>query len=53
MNFKACTFEMLAFVSLGFGRGDQVGKTLLLEMNYTAQASTLGVFILFGTPQAL
>ena len=48
MNFKACTFERLAFISLGFGRGAQVGKTSLLEVNlYTAQASTLGVFIFY------
>ena len=46
MNLKACTFERLAFISLGFGRGAQVGKTSLLEVEFifTAQASTLGVF---------
>ena len=33
MNFKSCTFERLAFISLGFGRGAQVGKTSLLEVN--------------------
>ena len=32
MNLKACTFERLAFISLGFGRGAQVGKTSLLEV---------------------
>ena len=55
MNLKACTFERLAFISLGFGRGAQVGKTSLLEVEFiTAQASTLGVFIFsFGTLQAL
>ena len=55
MNLKACTFERLAFISLGFGRGAQVGKTSLLEVEFiTAQASTLGVFnFLFGTLQAL
>ena len=55
MNFKACIFERLAFISLGFGKGAQVGKTSLLEVNlFTAQAVTLGVFIfLFGTLQAL
>ena len=26
MNLKACTFERLAFISLGFGRGAQVGE---------------------------
>ena len=55
MNLKASTFEKLAFISLGFGRGVQVGKTLLLELEFiTAQASTLGVFnFSFGTLQAL
>ena len=55
MNLKACTFEKLAFISLGFGRGAQVGKTSLLEVEFiTAQASTLGVFnFLLGTFQAL
>ena len=32
MNLKACTFERLAFISLGFGRGAQVWKTSLLEV---------------------
>ena len=32
MNLKACTFERLAFISLGFGRGAQVEKTSLLEV---------------------
>ena len=45
MNLKPCTFERLAFISLGFGRGAQVGKTSLLEVEFiTAQASMLGVF---------
>ena len=50
MNLKACTFERLAFISLGFGRGAQVGKTSLLEVEFisTAQASTLGVFNFFN-----
>ena len=49
MNLKACTFERLAFISLGFGRSAQVGKTSLLEVEFisTAQASTLGVFIFY------
>ena len=38
MNLKACTFERLAFISLGFGRGAQVGKTSLLEVEGTLQA---------------
>ena len=56
MNLKTCTFERLAFNSLGFGRGAQVGKTSLLEVEFifTAQASKLGVFnFSFGTLQAL
>ena len=49
MNLKACTFERLAFISLKVVRGVQVGKTSLLEVEFifTAQASTLGVFIFF------
>ena len=49
MNLKACTFERLVFISLGFGRGAQVGKTSLLEVEFisTAQASTLSVFNFF------
>ena len=31
---KACTFERLVFISLGFGRGAQVGKTSLLEVEF-------------------
>ena len=55
MNLKACTFERLAFISLGFGRGSQVGKTSLWEVEFiTVQASTLGVLIFsFATLQAL
>ena len=34
MNLKACTFERLAFISLGFGRDAQVGKTSLLEVEF-------------------
>ena len=32
MKLKACTFERLAFISWGFGKGAQVGKTSLLEV---------------------
>ena len=32
MNLKACIFERLSFISLGFGRGAQVGKTSLLQV---------------------
>ena len=39
MNLKACTFERLAFISLGFGRGAQVGKTSLLEVEFIYGAS--------------
>ena len=34
MNLKACTFERLALISLGFGRGAQVEKTSLLEVEF-------------------
>ena len=34
MKFKACTFERLVFISLGFGRGAQVGKISLLEVEF-------------------
>ena len=45
MNLKAGNFERLAFISLVFGRGAQVGKSSLLEVEFmTAQASTLDVF---------
>ena len=54
MNFKACTFERLAFISLGFGRGAQVGKTSLLEVNlYGASVDVGRIHFLFGTFQAL
>ena len=56
MNLKACTFERLAFISLGFGRGAQLGENFTFESGiyFTAQASTLGVFnFAFGTLQAL
>ena len=39
MNLKACTFERLPFISLGFGRGAQVGKTSLLEVDFIYGAS--------------
>ena len=46
MNFKVCTFERLAVISLGFGRGAQVGEKFTFESEFmTAQALTLGVFI--------
>ena len=36
MNFKACTFERLALSFFGgFGRGAQVGKTSLLEVEFS------------------
>ena len=34
LNLKAFTFERLAFISLGFGRGAQVGKTSVLEVEF-------------------
>ena len=55
MNLKACTFERLAFISLGFGRGAQVGKTSLLEVEfiYGASVDVGRIQFLFGTLQAL
>ena len=56
MNLKACTFERLAFISLEFGRGAQVGKTSLLEVEFVYGASVdVGriQFLKFGTLQAL
>ena len=54
MNFKACTFERLAFISLGFGRGAQVEKTSLLEVNILRRKRRRWrIHDLFGTLQAL
>ena len=56
MNLKACTFERLAFISLGFGRGAQVGKTSLLEVEFILRRKRRRwaySFFLFGTLQAL
>ena len=39
VNLKACTFERLALISLGFGRGAQVGKISLMEVEFTYGAS--------------
>ena len=48
MNLKACTFERLAFISLGFGRGAQVGKTSLLEVNlYGATLDVARIFFIW------
>ena len=54
MNFKACTFERLALI-FGFGRGAQVGKTSLLEVNLCGASVDVGrIHFLFGiTLQAL
>ena len=43
MNLKACTFERLAFISLGFGRGAQVGKTSLLEVEFIFYGASVDV----------
>ena len=55
MNLKACTFERLVFISFGFGRGAQVGKTSLLEVEfiYGASVDVGRIYFLFGTLQAL
>ena len=41
MNFKACTFERLVLI-FGFGRGAQVGKTSLLEVNLCGASVDVG-----------
>ena len=55
MNLKACTFERLAFISLGFGRGAQAGKTSLLEVEFILRRKrrrwAYSIFS-FGTLQA-
>ena len=55
MDLKACTFERLAIISLGFGRNAQVGKTSLLEVEfiYGASVDVGRIQFLFGTLQAL
>ena len=56
MNLKACNFEKLAFISLGFGRGAQVEKTSLLEVEfifYGASVDVGRIHFSFGTLQAL
>ena len=54
MNLKACTFERLAFISLGFGRGAQVGKTSLLEVEFIYSAGVdvgrIQFFICYASP---
>ena len=56
MHLKACTFERLAFISLGFDRGAQVGKTSLLEVAFTLRRKRRRraySILSFGTLQAL
>ena len=56
MNLKACTFERLAFISLGFGRAAQVVKTSLFEVEFILRRKRRrwAYFIFsFGTLQAL
>ena len=50
MNLKACTFERLAFIYLGFSRGAQVGKT---SIYYGAGVSVGRIHFLFFTLKAL
>ena len=53
MNLKACIFDRLAFISLGFGRGAQAGKTSLLEVNLYGGSVDVGRIHLFVTLQDL
>ena len=47
MNFKACTFERLALsFFFGFGRGAQVGKASLLEVNLYGASVDVGRIVL-------
>ena len=50
MNFKACTFERLVLI-FGFGRGAQVGKTSLLEVNLYGASVDVGriIFIWYAS----
>ena len=56
MKLKACPFKGLAFISLWFGRGAQVGKTSLLEVEFILRRKrrrwAYSIFR-FGTLQAL
>ena len=52
MNVEAFTFDWVRFISLGFGRGGQVGETSLLNWLYYG-ASVGRIRFLFGTLQAL
>ena len=47
MNLKACTFERLAFISLGLVKAIKSGNFTFESEFITAQASTLGVFIFY------
>ena len=54
LDFKDFTFERLALISLKFGRGAQVGKTSLLEVNLLRhKRRRLAYSFLFGTLQAM
>ena len=37
VSMHSSEFERLAFISLGFGRGAQVGKTSLLEVEFISR----------------
>ena len=43
MNLKACTFERLAFISLGFGRGAQVGENFTFGSGTYFQGASVDV----------
>ena len=54
MNFKACTFQRLALISLGFDTGAQLGKSSPLQVNlYRASVDFGRIHFVFGTLQAL
>ena len=53
MNLKACTFETLAFISLGFASDAQIGKTFGSGIYYGSSVDVGRIHFLFGTLQAL
>ena len=54
MNFKACTFERLLFISLGLVEALKSGKLLFWKWIYYGPSVDVGrIDLLFGTLQAL
>jgi len=51
MNLKPCIVERLAFISLGFGRDTQVGKSSLIY--YDASVDVGRIQFLYGMRRAV